>query len=189
MKVLGNINVDLDVVNKDYVDGEISKINDESPFVISTNPPENKKTLWIKDDNERDITKKIGSFHPSAIYTGSMELLGVVEKEYNVGIQISDTSKLEKLNQRELIIDIENKIFKADKFYCVKDQFLCLAFNNENDFIFHLNDISTPGKSAPNLYVYALLGEEVKISIVTGQEEYSTLHYYHDIKKTWQTFG
>lgn len=76
MKVLGNINVDLDVVNKEYVDGEIDKINFEESFTkkeadkyyqpkgdyltsipkdyITTTDLDNKSDLKVKDTRNDD---------------------------------------------------------------------------------------------------------------------------------------
>lgn len=167
----------------------------EAPLVFSSNPPEDKKVLWIKN-NVRNIYVKINLNNDDVVYYGKVcNIFGSTDHKalLDANVAISNTLNIE-LNsidaikvEEKVIIPIKTKLSPVEYgryiLLRVSDEdlkFLSKALGNIG------GDYSENGYGANyvNLPDYTI--NEFKLMKKINEEKYLTLNVYNPINNKWE---
>lgn len=158
----------------------------EAPLVFSSNPPDDKKVLWIKNDNVRNIYKELYETLSSAMYIGElnkMEEFPNAEEGMNIALYISGVK-----NFSANYIGVSNYKLKIIKSLQSTDSYIYIQISNEDMNILRNNTkVEISGKYD---YIENDASQGVKKQVKwlrkTSEEKYLTLNVYNPTSNKWE---
>ena len=162
----------------------------EAPLVFSSNPPGDKKTLWIKNDNVRNIYEKY-EFQPDiAMYAGAIKPLFELENSYyNICFEIPRESKL-KLDELEYLFYLDKEVKILQKIQKENYYFLKISDSDLLSLVEkckHNEDSNEVGKFYVIYPNYTgITVNKISYGKLINREKYLTLNVYNPSSNKWE---
>lgn len=178
-----------DDLNKEQK-AELKGEKGEAPLVFSTNPPDDKKTLWIKNDNVRNIYEKY-EFHPNiAMYAGEIKSIFQLENSYyNICFEIPREDEL-KLDELECLLYLDKEVKILQK---IQKERYCLLKISDSDLLQlvekckYQEDSNEAGKFYTIYPNYTgITVNKISYGKLINREKYLTLNVYNPTSNKWE---